>query len=101
MAVYLQCVAKRMRGGYKHEHIQILWWVKCVDGKATGDSGFSTSTQLIDFLASSEPHALWCPDRNPTHPGAWVNVQTLGRKKYLQAMANGRPTDLLLSLPDR
>jgi hypothetical protein len=101
MAVYIQCVAKRMRSGYKHEHIAILWWVKCVDGKATSDTGFSTHAQLIEYVESSGPQALWCPASKPGQPGAWVGVQTLGRKKYLQAFRDGRPTEDLLALPDK
>lgn len=101
MAVYLQCVAKRMRGGYKHEHINILWWVQVVDGKPTNETGFSTKEQLIDFVESSGPQALWCPAAKLGKPGAWVGVQTLGRKKYLQAYRDGRPTEDLLALPDK
>ncbi|MDZ7891508.1 MAG: DUF3892 domain-containing protein [Rhodoferax sp.] len=101
MTVHLQCVAKRMRRGYKHEHLEILWWVQVVDGKPTHETGFSTHSQLLEYVASSGPQALWCPAAQKGQTGAWVGVQTLGSKKYLQAFRDGRPTDDLLALPDR
>ena len=101
VAIHIQCVAKRMRGGYKHEHLHILWWVKVVDGKPTQETGFSTHTQLIEYVESSGSHTLWCPAAKPGQPGTWVGVQTLGRKKYLQAQRDGRPTEDLLALPDK
>lgn len=99
--VTYKCVAKRMSGGQGHEHITNLWWVKCVDGKDTVESGSSTREQMVEFIEKNGNTTVWCPDKNPQLTGAWVHVHSNGRIKYVQTVADGRKTDNLLSLPDR
>ncbi len=99
--VTFKCVAKRMSGGQGHEHITNLWWIKCVDGKDTAESGNSTREQMVEFIEKNGNTKVWCPDKNPKLNGAWVHVHNNGRIKYVQTVADGRKSDNLLSLPDR
>ena len=101
MSTTYKCVAKRMSGGPGHEHISHLWWVKCIDGRDTTEAGNSTREQMVQFIEQNGNTIVWCPDKNPSLQGAWVHVQTNGRTKYVQTVADGRKTDNLLSLPDR
>jgi hypothetical protein len=90
-----------MSGGSGHEHIAILWWVRCTDGKETGENGNSTREQMVAYIEANGDNSVWCPDKNPSLTGAWVHVHNNGRIKYVQTVADGRKTDNLLSLPDR
>lgn len=89
-----------MSGGQGHEHIQDLRWVKCIDWKATADTGVSTRAQMAQFIRENGPESVWCPDRNPALSGAWVHAHNNGRIEYVQTVADGRKTDNLLALPD-
>lgn len=99
--VTFKCVAKRMSGGQGHEHITNLWWIKCVDGKDTVESGNSTREQMVEFIEQNGNTKVWCLDKNPKLNGAWVHIHSNGRIKYVQTVADGRKSDNLLSLPDR
>jgi hypothetical protein len=101
MATNIRCIAKRMNGGQSHEHIAQLWWVKCVDGRDTSEQGNYTREQMVQYIETNGNTSVWCADRNPQLPGAWVRVHSNGRIKYVQTVADGRVTDNLLSLPDR
>jgi len=101
MGTTIKCVAKRMTGGSRHEHIAMLWWVKNVDGKDVGDATSSTREQMVSYIEQSGNNSVWCPDRNPRLQGAWVHVHHNGHSKYVQTVADGRKTDNLLALPDR
>lgn len=97
----IRCVARRMTGGQGHEHIAYLWWVKVVDGKDTSEQGYLTREQMVAYIEKSGPDVVWCPDRNPALPGAWVHVHSNGQIKYVQTVADRRRTDNLLYLPLR
>lgn len=101
MTTNFKCVAKRMNGGLGHEHIALLWWVKCVDWKEVGEGGCSTREEMVQFIEKNGNNSVWCPDRNPSVTGAWVHVHNNGHIKYVQTVADNRKTDNLLSLPDR
>lgn len=94
-----KCVAREMTGGHAHEHIAYLWWVKVVDGKIVGEPARSSRENMVAFIESNDRHLVWCPDQNPGKPGAWVQVHSNGRIKYVQTVADGRKTDNLLALP--
>lgn len=99
--ITLKCVARRMEGGHGHEHIAYLWWVKMIDSKQSNESGYFTREQMVAYIEKNGTNSVWCPDRNPNIPGAWVHVHSNGRIKYVQTVADGRKTDNLLSLPLR
>ena len=101
MTTNIKCVAKRMSGGSGHEHIAYLWWVKCIDGKETGEASSATREQMVAYIEANGNNSVWCPDKNKQLPGACVHVHNNGRIKYVQTVADGRKTDNLLSLPDR
>lgn len=89
-----------MSGGPGHEHISHLWWVKCAGNQETGERGWSTREQMVEYIEAQGNNAVWCPDSNPQLTGAWVHVHSNGRIKYVQTVADGRKTDNLLSLPN-
>nr|WP_256258278.1 DUF3892 domain-containing protein [Burkholderia ubonensis] len=90
-----------MTGGVRHEHVSQLWWVKCIDGRETTESGSSSRDQMVSFIEKNGNASVWCPDRDPKRQGAWVHVNHNGSTKYVQTVADGRWTDNLLALPDR
>ena len=67
--VTFKCVAKRMSGGQGHEHITNLWWIKCVDGKDTVESGNSTREQMVEFIEKNGNTKVWCSDKNRNSTG--------------------------------
>ena len=101
MTFEIKCIAKRLSGGRAHEHIALLWWLKCVAGKETDEEGCLTREQMVEYIETMGDKSVWCPDEHPSLKGAWVHVRNNGRLKYVQTVADGRATDNLLSLPDR
>lgn len=101
MPTHYKCVAKRMNGGNGHEHISMLWWVKLIDGQETQEEGISSRDQMVQFIETHGPQWVWCPDRNPDRPGAWLRVHSKGRLKFVQTYVDEQLTDNLLFLPDR
>lgn len=98
----IKCIGRQMAGGQGHEHIASLWWVQVdADGRETGQNGCSSRAEMVAFIEANGHNSVWCPDRNPTLPGAWVHVQSNGYTKYVQTVADGRKTDNLLALPER
>ena len=92
----LKCIARRMEGGQGHEHIAYLWYVN-----EAGVEGVYSRAQMVSYIEQNGNNSVWCPDRNPNIPGAWVHVHFNGRIKYVQTVADGRKTDNLLYLPLR
>jgi len=101
MSATIKCTAKRMAGGSGHEHISLLWWVRHENGVDVGGEGYSTRDQMVEYIEKNGNNSVWCPDRNPNLPGAWVHVHNNGHIKYVQTVADGRKTDNLLSLTNR
>ncbi|WP_076884821.1 DUF3892 domain-containing protein [Burkholderia pseudomallei] len=102
MATTIKCIGRRMAGGYGHEHIAFLWWVQVnADGLETGLNGCSSRADMVAFIETNGIYSVWCPDRNPNLPGAWVHVHSNGYTKYVQTVADGRKSDNLLALPER
>jgi hypothetical protein len=91
----LECTHRRMASsGNGHEHIAYLWWR---DG-ARSDAW--TREQMVAYIEQNGDNSVWCPDsRNPGKPGQWVHVNSTGRTKYVQTIADGRWSDNLLALP--
>jgi hypothetical protein len=100
MARTLKCVARRMGGGHGHEHITHLWWKAVENGRFTGESGNCTREQMVAYIERAGSESVWCPDRDPQRPGAWVHVSSNDRSRYVQTVADGRWTDNLLALPN-
>lgn len=96
----IKCVGKRMSGGPGHEHIAYLWWVKCEGNQESTERGNCTREQMVEYIEANGDNSVWCPDRNPAVPGAWVHVHSNGRIKYVQTVADRSKTDNLLSLPN-
>jgi len=71
------------------------------NSKQSNESGYFTREQMVAYIEKNGTNSVWCPDRNPNIPGAWVHVHSNGRIKYVQTVADGRKTDNLLSLPLR
>ena len=89
----VECTYRRMTaGGTTHEHIAGLGW------KQGQNQGYSTREQMVDYIEKNGTEAVFCPDLRGG-PSAWVHVFTRGGSKYLQTVADGRPTNNLLSLP--
>jgi hypothetical protein len=101
MSKTIKCVAKRMAGGSGHEHIAGLWWVWHENGADTGTASYSTREQMVTYIEQNGNSSVWCPDRNPQLPSAWVHVHNNDRIKYVQTVADARKTDNLLDLPDK
>jgi hypothetical protein len=101
MSSTIKCVAKRMAGGSGHEHIEGLWWVRHENGADIGAPSYSTREHMVAYIEQNGNTSVWCPDRNPLLPSAWVHVHSNGRIKYVQTVADDRKTDNLLDLPDR
>lgn len=101
MTTTFKCIAKRMTGGQRHEHVSQLWWLKCIDGRETTEAGSSTRDQMVSFIEKNGNTSVWCPDQDPKRQSAWVHVNHNGPNKYVQTVADGRWTDNLLALPDR
>ncbi|MET2530390.1 DUF3892 domain-containing protein [Ralstonia pseudosolanacearum] len=101
MGTTIKCTARRMANGAGgHEHISHLWWDRMESGQVL-ESGVCTREEMVAYIEAQGNSAVWCPDRNPNVPGAWVHVHNNGRIKYVQTVADGRKTDNLLSLPQR
>jgi hypothetical protein len=81
--------------GNGHEHISHLWWENNV-----GQSGVSTRAEMVQFIETNGNNSVWCPDRDGG-TGQWVHVNSNGRTKYVQTVADGRWSDNLLALPLR
>ena len=90
-----------MAGGPGHEHIAVLWWLRHENGAEIGAEGVFTRAQMVAYIEQKGNQSVWCPDRNPQLPGAWVHIHSNGAPKYVQTVADGRKTDNLLSLPNR
>jgi len=73
-----------MAGGYGHEHIAYLWWIKVVDGKEVGEPTCTSREKLAIFIENNGKDLVWCPDQNPKVPGAWVHTHSNGRIQYVQ-----------------
>ncbi len=54
MTTTFKCIAKRMTGGQRHEHLSQLWWVKCIDGRETTEGGSSSRDQMVSFIEKME-----------------------------------------------
>jgi len=93
----VKTVARRMApSGQGHEHIAYLWWES-----EAGKSGVSTRAEMVLYVEQNGDNAVWCPDRDPAKTGQWVHVNSNGRTKYVQTVADGRWSDNLLALPLR
>ncbi|WP_153134713.1 MULTISPECIES: DUF3892 domain-containing protein [Paraburkholderia] len=101
MTTTIKCVARRMAGGRGHEHIAFLWWIQLEGENATGKEGACSRAEMVSYIEQYGEYSVWCPDRNPNQPGAWVHVHNNGHVKYVQTVADGRTTDNLLALPER
>ena len=101
MATTIKCVARQMAGGYGHEHIAFLWWVQVTDGRSTGKEGCASRDQMVEYIEQNGPNSVWCANRDPYLPSAWVHVHDNGRLKYVQTVADRRRTNNLLGLPER
>jgi Protein of unknown function (DUF3892) len=99
MATTIKCTARRMAGGNGNEHISHLWWDQVDQSGKVYQSGNSTRENMVAYIEQNGDNSVWCPDRNPQLQGAWVQVHSNGRIKYVQTVADGRKTDNLLSLP--
>lgn len=99
MATTIKCTARRMAGGTGHEHISELWWDQVDEANNVLKSGNSSREQMVAYIEQNGNKSVWCPDRNPQVPGAWVHVHSNLYSKYVQTVADGRKTDNLLSLP--
>lgn len=83
-----------MAGGKEHEHIATLWYRE--DG-GSGSERSKTRAEMVAYVESNGTASVWCQDRDPVKTGAWVHVNSNGRTKYVQTVADGRWTDNLLS----
>lgn len=102
MSTLIKCVARHMAGGRQHENIESLWWEKVsADGKTKLGEGHTNRQGMVEYIVQNGNASVYCPDRDPAKPGAWVHVHSNGRIKYVQTVADGRSTDNLLSLPER
>jgi hypothetical protein len=92
----IKTTARRMASsGHGHEHISLLWWVN----DQTGVTGVSNRDEMVRFVEEQGNQSVWCPDRDPLKTGQWVHVNSNGRIKYVQTVADGRWSDNLLALP--
>ncbi|MCD5330571.1 DUF3892 domain-containing protein [Chromobacterium piscinae] len=101
MATTIKCTARRMAGGAGHEHISHLWWEQVERSGVVLKNGCSTREEMVAYIEKNGSGSVWCPDRNPNLPSAWVHVHGNGRIKYVQTTADGRKTDNLLALPQK
>lgn len=90
----IKVTARHMEGGYGHEHIAAVKWLNDI----TGQTGESSREAMVKFVGEHVNQAVWCPDRHNSHVRAWVKVNSNGRIRYIQTVADDRWTDNLLSL---
>ena len=97
----IKCVAKRLRGGARHEHVTEIWWEQIDSDSRVLEYGSSTIEEMVTFVRTNGPMAAWCPDRGGNSKGGWLAVRTDGACSYVQTVVDGQRTDDLLHLPDR
>jgi hypothetical protein len=90
--VAIRITAVHTAGGTEHEHITEVEWVS-IEHK---NEGSSTREAIIDWLESDAGNAALI---RKGLRSATVVVQRDGERTWLQAIADGRPSPLLLELP--
>lgn len=101
MLITLKCVAKRLTGGIRSEHITCLWWEKYEDSMLIGHVGCYSREQMVAYIEENGANSVWCPHTSTTQGRAWVTVHSNGPIKHLQSVIDGSSYECLLRLRNR